>query len=292
MSNPNFVSNDLRTLLSDTTRFWDDGSGVISPHQASTLVGENDLVPVPMIPGMFLSTITGSSAVTYIEGGSKNRDGSQSHLQMLRKGGLQQTCEVRAIVWGRTVGVRWERTSSSPAFIVTIDGIPYRCPEPNPKFNGSAVSITDAFSQWIVARDLDDGPHSVLIEVEPSGSDQTLLFYGWLLEKAAGYDSRAPRNRVVFDSTLTTSATAISHNGASTNPTGDLVTVRKIIYTNIHASAAATVTIKQSSNIIWQKSIAAGDSAEFDFGAPTGLVSFTHQASAGSSINATVIGMA
>jgi hypothetical protein len=64
----------------------------------------------------------------------------------------------------------------------------------------------------------------------------------------------------------------------------------KVIYANISASPAKVI-IKQGSNIIWQKTIAAGESDEFNFGAPEGLVSVTHEASANSAINPTTIGL-
>lgn len=126
---------------------------------------------------------------------------------------------------------------------------------------------------------------------DAGGATKSVVLFGLLLEERAGYRP-APRVGHFVSGTapavvLTTSQVAIGGLGTS-----GILYVRKIIYANITAGAVtATVQHGSPAKVIWSKAIPANDTAELDFGQLMGYSTLlTHAASAGTSVNATVIG--
>jgi len=123
---------------------------------------------------------------------------------------------------------------------------------------------------------------------DAGGASRSVLLFGLLLERRAGYQEQPRVGQLLTPVTLTTSQVAVP--GTPTTATG-LRTIRKIVYANTTAGAI-TVTVQSNAVTIWSRSIAANSTEELDFGIPVGYTSLiTHAASAGSSVNATVVGV-
>lgn len=275
----------------DSAIGWIDDGTESGALRAAIVRG--DLVPVPIRTGQYTTTQNGTSTINEVAiGVESNEDGSSAALMFSAVAGTNQGCGIQLIAYGRVVGIRWRRdtAAANPAtFTVTIDGVAYGVPTA-PLFLGQSINLTDGHCYYVVADNLSDGPHSVgvFVNADPAGgTNRTLIVYGLLLERRAGYGPPLHIQTTTTPVVLTTSATSINRLGGTARA---LRGVRKILYTNTSGSPA-TVTFQINGTTVWQKSIAAGDSADLDFGALTAMdTTYKHLASATSAITAMLIG--
>lgn len=264
--------------------WFDDGSeaGAIRTHAV-----RGDLVRVPFKPGEYSTELVGATTSVNLAA-LQNPDYSTRALSVtVNPASIGNGFRLWQALYGSVVGVRWSRASGACDFTIMVDGVPYAVTGAEDVLVNEGVTVGDDDGQFVI-ENLADGRHTVEIIIPADASaTRTITLYGWLLERRAGY-SDPPRTQTAFQQGLTTTQTVVTQ---SSSTAAALRGIRKIIYTNISASSA-TVTVQLGGVTNWQKTIAAGDSAELDFGAPTALSSgsFKHAASAASAINAFIIG--
>lgn len=274
----------------------DDGTDEGSVRAALV---RGELVMVPFTEGQYsVQEISGTSAATYDAASYvDNPDGSSSAIFVVLP---QTTDEIRSglkvtwVVWGTVVGVRWLR-SSAPNFSCIIDGESYGIPNAltYPESGGALTGLSDAHNLCVVARDLPDGPHVVsLVFVGSPVAQYTYAIYGYLAERRAGYRTTDRLGTIPSAASALLSA---AQNRIWPTGMGGAKGMRKVLYFN-EDNAEHTVTIKLSGNTIRTITLAAGASAELDFGliltssrAFSGTGSLTHAADTASKVRATVI---
>jgi len=264
-----------------------------------------DLVKVPFRANHYISQITGSASIGVNQSvAPENGDASDSCLFVTVNAGLNNGAILKFWFYGTIVGLRWwPQYVGDIDFGVLIDGMPYDILDSDREGNTPMLAETQyyAFNNSerleILAQDLPDGKHQAEIHFPSnlaSGAANTAwLLWGFLAERRAGYTD-FPRllDPPSAKTVLTTSAVAVA---AEYNNTQNLYRyLRSILYTNTSGSVV-TVTLQNSSGIIWQTVLAAQGSAGCsDVFDPRGRLSYNsllaHYASAGSAVNATVMG--
>jgi hypothetical protein len=264
--------------------WYDDGS---ESGALRTRPIRSDLAPVPFKPGEYATELSGAT-VTNNVAVAENPDGSTRSLGIsVAAASINNGFRLWQVLYGTVIGVRWKRVAGACDFTLVIDGVPYVVTGVENVLVNEGITVTDAHGAFVV-ENLPDGKHIVeLVIPADSVAVRAIELYGWLLERRWGYD-QIPRAQTVTRNQLTTSQVAVptSANGTPQSLRG----IRKIVYTNISAGAAKVI-VQLSANTIWAKSIAAGDSAELDFGAPTVLAaSFNHASDTATAINFLVVG--
>lgn len=261
----------------------DDGT---SERIVRTKITQGELVKIGVNTSNSTNgAVGGSTAVFQIQSNSYNSDGTSSAVVITVPAyisGTQAGATLSRTIYGKTIGVRFLRSSATPVFCIEIDGVCYTVNEPA-VFNDISTTDSDGEAFIIIADDLQDGPHTVrlIVTSDPAiAAIQTLYLYGFLAERRVGYTDIQRVNDFGSTGTLTTGAVGIPRTSERY--------VRAILYTNISA-APSTVTIVYGSTTIWQATIPAGASSTFDLLGLTAL-SATHQASTPSAINFITLG--
>ena len=285
-SAPAISANDNLLLIYNdamTGAIRDDGTseGIIR-----TKIAQGELVKIGVNSQNSTNVTAGGATVSLqLQSNSYNSDGTSSGVLITVPAFVAATqagATVNRTIYGKTIGVRFLRSSATPIFCVEIDGVSYQVNQPA-VFDDISNADDDGEAYFIVAEDLHDGPHTarVIVTSDPAiASIQNLVLYGFIAERRIGYTEQTKVNDFGTTGTLTTSAVAI--------PRTTERYIRAVFYTNI-SGASATVTIVYSGVTIWQATLAAGASATFDLLSPAAL-SATHQASAGSAINFATLG--
>lgn len=227
-----------------------------------------------------------------------NPDGSGSQISL---GGGINGADSGARLWipfvGRCFGVRWQQTNLTPNFDVVVDGVAVNVEGQHGvllREGMSATAIADARRQLVTHTDLHPGQHyaEIVVAAETGGTAKPLSLYGYLVDRNAGYVEEYRPSHVVSTAALTTSMVQVPMiTGSASAIERTLRGVDRIIYTNITAGAI-TVELENGSGVLmWTASIPANSSVVLDLGGVNLNSSvFKHKASAGSSVNATVIG--
>lgn len=262
---------------------FDDGT---SSRIARVKISQGELVKIGLNTANSTSTAVGSATSSYQTQSNPNNADATSSCVLLTVpafiAATQAGVTIARTIYGKSIGVRFLRSSSTPVFCVEIDGVCYLVNQPI-AFDDISNSALDGEAFFMIADDLADGPHSVRVII---GSDplinaiQTLTLYGFLAERRAGYVEPAKVNDFGTPGTLTTSAVAITRTVERY--------VRAILYTNISGSPA-TITLSYSGTVVWQQALAAGASVTLDLLGLTAL-SATHSASVASAINFVTLG--
>jgi len=270
----------------------DDGSesGLIRTEHV-----RGNLVPIPFDALQYYAELSGGATATSAPTGVySNPDGSGTGVNVSIPSGADAGVRLWMPFYGRGFGVRWRRDSGLTAtnLSVVVDGEAVGVDTGNlPHLVAEAITtqITDAEARAITHPLLpNDGPHVAEIHVirDPSAT-ATITLYGFLLDERAGYRP-LPRVAQMLTTTVLTAAAVEIPVGRGTALA--MRAIRKVIYTNITAGPV-TVTVKNGANTVWARSIPANETIEFDPGTAIAASSaFTHQASAATSVNATVIG--
>jgi hypothetical protein len=216
----------------------------------------------------FYTAAVTSTATFIIQSQFYNNDGLNESVGLVVPAGTANGASIQFVAYGTAIGIRYQRTASTPPFSVAIDGIAYAVPNTAYKWNGrpSIVSTTvDGDSNTVIVSDLPDGAHSVEIILASDlvgGSTRTLNFYGFMAEQRVGYRERPGYQNVATQGTLTGSAVAVANTN---NCTG----LRKIEYINTGASptyVALAYNGTAMTSVSLTASGTAGDSGEFDPG--------------------------
>lgn len=243
-----------------------------------TKLAQGELVRVPF-PNTIATSTVGSSTASHGPTNA-NPDGSQHGYTLTVPAGLTQGASLRGVVYGRVVGIRFQRSTSTTQlpFTLKVDGVIYAVRNSQARRNAALASLTDNEALFIIADDLlDDGPHTVEVSVAadaPGGSSRQVVLFGWLLEAAKGYSAYPQVG--MFPSTpqaVTASAVTITASGFS---------VRKLCFFNT-SGADRIVTVKNGANTFKTITVptAAPGYAEHDFGQAVDLSSgWTVQADA------------
>jgi len=267
---------------------WEDDGTESGAIRVKSVRG--DLVPVPFRSTYYQGDVGSGCSVSWqSQGIVTNEDGSMTGLLVSVAAGVNAGATVWQPFYGRVLGIRFSRNpSQAPAdFGVLIDGVAYPVLGPPPGWEAvEAVSLNEA-ALMVAADNLADGWHMAQLAFPSGGGPRQWVLHGLLVEQRAGYRPPPRQLQLIGTAALTTTQTAIP-NVYSNYPA--VLGLRGILYTNISGSAA-TVTVKNGSAVMWQKSLAAGDSATLDFGERLAIDSgLTHAAGANSAINATPLG--
>lgn len=266
----------------------DDGTseGAI---RAKLVTGE--LVKIPLAAIDYSTVMSGAGAsIQDLFNIYTNGDGTGQIVNMSTIAGLGTNgCALRVTIFGRVVGVRYRRNTQTPSFSVLIDGVPYDVAAYNtsPRFMNSA-GPADREGLFVIADDLADTAHSVEIVLYPDASvAKTLILYGFVGEKRAGYIPAVRLDVPYVQGVLTNAAVAVP---GSVNVRG----IKSIIYYNTDTNPHR-VTVRYNSTAAWSKMIAAGESEIFkisEIGASLSGNSSTwsHLADANTFVNFTCIG--
>jgi hypothetical protein len=256
--------------------------------QVDAKITRGEYVKIPFRSGYYYADNVSSTATYQSQGIYDNEDGSDTGINISVPQGLNYGVRIRFPFYGTVLGVRFRHGSSYNNFGVSIDGVAYGpISAQHTYLDNEAASLTDGESLVMIDTDLPDGLHYAdIVLTSQSSATSSMFLFGIVVEKRAGYENKPRQQYIIGTTAITTSQTAISLGSPAASQARG---VRQIIYTNTSASSI-TVTVQNNSTTIWQKAIAAGDTAILDFGASTALtVSITHAASA-TGINATLIG--
>lgn len=237
-----------------------------------TKIAQGDLVRVPF-PNTIATAVVGTSTASHGSSAS-NPDGSQHGYTLTCPAGLTQGAILRCTAYGRIIGVRFQRSSSTtPPFTVKVNGVIYAVRNTRGRRNAQAASISDNEALFIVAEDLlSDGPHTIEISLaSEAGTSRSVVMYGLLLEASKGY-AVYPQvaSYAASPQAVTASAVAITASGFA---------VRKLSFFNT-TGADRTVTLKNGANSVRVITVptAAPSYAEHDFGQPVDVTGWTVQA--------------
>lgn len=286
----------VAAFVSSRTSWEDDGS---EAGTISTRLVRGDLAPLPFDALQYYADLIGSATATYqTQGVWSNPDGSGTGVNVSVPAGLTQGVRIWLPFYGRGFGVRWRRdTATTAAISVAVNGQAVQVATgylPLLTAEGLTTQFADAEARAVTHDHLaNDGPHvaEIVVVSDPSAT-QTITLYGVLVDARAGNRTLPRLAQVQTASTLTTGAVEIpTGRGTSLAMRG----IRKVLYANTSAGAV-TVTVKNSTSVLKAFYLAAsgtaGDCAEFDPGESVAAsANFTHQASAGSAVTATVIGV-
>lgn len=270
---------------------WFDSGHESGAVHVSDATGE--AARVPFRAGQYYASVTGGAATVansalLIE----NPDGTGSSLTVTVPAGLGPGARLWYPFGGSLFGVRWQAADGTPDFSVSVDGeaVLVEGRDARVTAEGITTQLLDTAAQAITHRHLDPTERHLaeLTFVSDASASRSWTLFGVLLDRRAGYQEPIRRLHNIPPVTLTTSQVAIGVQGA--NAQRVLSGVRKVVYYN-GTAGAVDVTIQYNGTAVWKKSLAAGEVVEFDFGGVTAVNAlWTHAASAGSSITATVIG--
>lgn len=228
------------------------------------------LVRLPLYTDEWLTGVSGTATVSPVSVQS-NLDGTQRALSFTVPAvtsGAQSAAWVEQTLYGRRIGVRFRRNNSASLapFTLWVDGVPYAVRETaNRRHRASVVTSADYEGMFLVADDLGPGPHTVRLSMAGDvvgGSARSLIFYGWLVDRAAGYEDRG-KNGLLPTSVATVPATATVLPAISAGQQ-----IRKVYFHNTD-SVTRTVTISVgSTDILKVITLATGVSGEIDFSDP------------------------
>lgn len=256
--------------------------------------GELVKVPIGSIP--YTQNGVTASTSSYI-----NQDGSAYDVSMDSTTVIGQsggTTWLTCILYGSTIGIRFSRQATTPPFCVVIDGTPYEVPEYK-RVPYNINTVDSALFDWetllMIAENLDDTtPHtvSIYIPVDPSGT-KNLRFFGFLLEKKAGYRETLPGSAFYGNGQLGTADQFYSVPRTFGSNLPNVKALMEICYTNVHASATAKVTLQSNTNyLLVNKDLAPGETFTRTFpGNGVNMAStLQHKSSVSNAINFTCIG--
>lgn len=209
-----------------------------------TKIAQGDLVKVPFPSGA--GNITAGTATATSGASNQNTDGSMAGVTLTVPGGVGQSATLRCPgVYGRTIGVRWQRTANltNPPFTLAVNGVAYPIRNTGArKHAATAASGSDREAMFVVSADLlSDGPHTVevILNADPAGASRSIVLYGLLVEASKGY------NRPGAVASIN-SVTAVTASFASVQ-SSTVPNIRALYFKNTTA-ATRTVTLQFSSN--------------------------------------------
>ena len=290
------ASVSLTTADQQAEGWRDDGteSGIIRTEPQ-----RGNYVCMPFKKGFITLTLVGS-VINQINSGSplKNSDGTGTYLTVTVNSSATLANSAIAGLWfsGNVFGLRYTATSNPIGCI--IDGVAYTVPatvntDPRTGYSNGATPAT--IEEVIIANDLGPGKHYVEL-VFPASTSVTRSYeiLGYVVDAQAGYvppsgfvDLRATTQLI----TATTGAGAQSLAASLSTHNGNWG-FRKLLFANISGGTASVYLVYSTAKttIIWQKSIPAGDTQEFDFGGIyADTVNLLTYASATNAINVTPI---
>lgn len=245
-----------------------------------------DLVKVSMVSIPYTQNGTTANTMSY-----GNQDGSGFEVSMDSTTTIGQsggTTYINCTLYGSTIGIRFAKTTNTPSFCVIIDGTPYEVSKYKRTTyfgNQQDSSLNDWETLIIIADNLDDTiPHSVsiFIPVDPSGS-KNIRFYGFILERKAGYRDISPKALPYGNGLLTTSNVAVPRTFGSGQP--NVKSLKYITYSNTSANLE-TVTLRAIDDNYNQRvlKIPAGETmtATFEEGGISPISTLQHKASTAS----------
>jgi hypothetical protein len=187
-----------------------------------------------------------------------NSDGTGLGISMAAPqvvGTTTSSATVETTVWGPRVGVRITRATTTAAFTLIVDGVPYKVDATrNRRYAAGTFTVSDTESMFVVADDLTSGPHNVVAALvgQPANGDGTsrsVGLLGWVADSAF-YPAR-PRAAVTASTpqAVPTSATIIptvTHVGL----------ISSIDFYNTTAGAI-TATLTKGGTAYWSMSVPA-----------------------------------
>lgn len=263
-------------------------TAAITAAAAAQLYAEG-LVRVGFSDLDFTTYTQGTGSASSNKNAYLNRDGTGYGINISLPSGLSASnpnyAQIYCAFYGKTVGVRFRDTGSTINFGVIVDGTPYEVPKKDrySYFDNNGVSGLGANKEGVFfVRNLPDGHHSLSIVIYPDQSaSKSIVMYGLLLEKTAGYSETKSADSLFGGAFLTSSDVAI--------PVTDMAGVqnrgvKKIIYRNTD-TLARTVLISWNSSVVaslyLQASGISGDTQVFDLSSsglnPGTSPSFTHK---------------
>ena len=237
-----------------------------------------DLVAVPFRKDMFRAGVSGSGYAPSINGGfPENGDGTQSGMFVSVPASATWANVATLDFWvqGRVVGLRVLRSADYGGKPIgcMIDGVAYAVKTDilvTPA--GQSPTNTNPGVSWqILADDLDEGLHYVEL-VFPCDISVSRLWavLGYIAEARAGYRPIDPYVNFSLRAPLALTASWTEIIASNDKATG----IRKIVFYNpTGGPITAQVRYTNDNGVIWSKSVAAGDTLEFDPGG-----SFAHAA--------------
>lgn len=253
--------------------FFDDGT---ESGRVRVEIASGNLVAMPFRRGGYqlggaASASFVASDFTYI---SDNDDGTQTSLEVSVSGGVPASAAggwLRHTFEGNTYGPRFSRSSDYVNPIsVLIDGVAYPLDTTALDFSTPQFEVTGInwnLYRQVVARDLGYGKHVAELLFPAGSSTRKWAMFGYVVDAREGYVP--PARGVNFYEGGNNSTTLTVAGSWTTFPSSSLKTIgwRKMFFTNPGASAA-TVSIRSSSgtSTVWSKSVAVGDTVEFDPG--------------------------
>ena len=282
------------SLDPQATGWRDDGSesGVVRAE----VVRGIDLVRVPLRDGQF--TLNGSSSSATRGSWQENSDGTASGIIISVAAAATAPTTVSFPFSGRVLGLRFNPGYNSPNigpgitdFSVMIDGVAYPASSHIMRPDADAPSnIASGEVGVLIADNLDFGPHYATIVFPPHPTiNARWALFGFLLEKAAGYEP-TPKMSLLGSPTVLTTATTSLHLLASGTSAKNPRAIRGAFFINSTATAV-TVTLAASGADFFTVSVPANGSAQWTLPSPLGLNpnTMTIRASAASAVTATMI---
>lgn len=254
-----------------------------------------DLVRVPLFDLDVGSFVQGTGSASLNRNAYSNSDHSGVGYNLSTPAGIATNLSTMyAVLYGRTVGVRFRKLGSTPPFSLIVDGVPYGVPlmQRQTYFDAALGSLLGNGKEGIfVVSDLPDGPHSVRVVVGPdSAVARTLVVYGFLAERGAGYAAATPLDSLFGGGTLTAAAVAVPVTDNAGNANHG---IKAILYQNTDV-ASRTVTITWNGVAVQTLDVAAGKSGRIDLSSlginPGSAPNLAHQADVAAKVNFVCLG--
>lgn len=257
----------METVIDPQATGWRDDasqSGIVRTE----IVGGN-LIPIAFRPNNYNVTTTGTTAVTYNAANIVNFDGTMSGLfcTVPAASGLGSGARLVFFVNGNTLALRYTEQGGFPLadMSINVDGVNYDIPIPQTRDRTANTVFTNAPAEMqssIISRSLGEGSHFVEIFLNQHPTiDKRVYLHGFMACESAGYQRALSGIRA--NTIQITSSTSYQNISAVS-----MAAVRKI-FCNNPTVGAITISVRSSSlaaNPLWVKSVAAGDTAELDFG--------------------------
>lgn len=179
------------------------------------------LTPIPLRGTGY--SFNGPSAPSYASDG-RDPVGAGRSIALAATAGATGIVGFRDRLYGRTVGLRIDRSSVVGPFDVVIDGRVYRIDSPQSYWqNIPTLALSDTYGIIIVDDDLTLGYHQVdvYVSVNPDGATtNTVRILGWVGDQNSGYITEQRRyNHLPSVVAVTTTWANLSFNATGVPPT-------------------------------------------------------------------------
>lgn len=215
------------------------------------------------------TAVFGGGACSYSPiGTSQNSDGSASAVTLTTPALVTPPIQSNftMTVYGTIIGIRWLRSTTTPAFNVIVDGEVFDIPIAKLTYNGMVPPgvPSDNEGHHFLPAEFDDGPHTVTVVLPAGPAAQALVIFGWLADKKHYSREAQPILDPVTVDVGTDPLAPTAKLPSSAAGANSFRGIGGIVYANDTPNTVVVRIVNQSGKTVWVKTIGPYDPAKCD----------------------------